>query len=337
MRNRVKYFVLLITFILVFSCMFASYTIFAQERIKIPAMNFTTAGTTGSWFPIGAVIVDNVNKKYFEGYPINAIAGEGGVSNPSRVGIGEEEVKFGFTYSTFAKNAIEGKPPYDKAYPNIKAICSLTINVYHFVAAENLNLTKISDVKDGKIKLNFGTGPAGSTELFTSEVLFSEMGLNLVDDIMKWGGKVEAVSNANRDELWQNRHIDVYTSIQVFPSASVTQILMARPGKIIEIDKDLRDNLINKWGYINYTIPSGSYRGQDNPVETIGMSMIIIARSDVPDNVAYLLTKAIAEMKDDLVNTNASFKTWEPEMMPKGVGIEIHPGALQYYKERGWL
>lgn len=185
--------------------------------------------------------------------------------------------------------------------------------------------------------VKFGTGPSGSTELFTSEIIYSEMGLDLVNDIVKWGGKVEKVGNVNRDDLWKDRHINIFTSMQFVPAPAVEQVLMARSADVMEIDEDLRSALINKWGYVNVFIDADTYKGQNNPIETVGLAMIIVARSDVPDEVAYLLTKAIAEMKDDLVNTNASFMEWEPEMMPKGLGIEIHPGALKYYKERGWL
>lgn len=55
------------------------------------------------------------------------------------------------------------------------------------------------------------------------------------------------------------------------------------------------------------------------------------------DEVVYLITKTVAEMKDRLVKVNPAFQRWEPGMMPKGLGIDIHPGAVKYYKERGWL
>ncbi len=88
---------------------------------------------------------------------------------------------------------------------------------------------------------------------------------------------------------------------------------------------------------MDFTIPAGTYKGQDKPLETIGLSMLVFVRDDVSNEVTYRMAKTVAGMKDKLIKVNAAFKKWEPEMMTKGLGIEVHPGALKYYKERGWL
>jgi TRAP transporter TAXI family solute receptor len=307
----------------------------AQEKIEIPHMNWSTGSVGGSWFPIGSMIADSVNKTYFKGYPITAIPGAGGVGNPKRVAIGDAVVRFGISYAPFLKSAVAGTPPYDKAYPNLKAVCSLITNAFHFVGAKNLEVNTMRDIKERKIPLKVGTGSSGSTELFTIQAIFSELGLSL-KDLEGWGGKVEYAATSSRVNLWKDRHIDAWEAFINPPASAVSQVLMARDGNLIGLEKSLRDSLIQKWGYVDFVIPAGTYKGQDKPIETIGLSMVVFARDDVTDQVAYLLAKTVAEIKDKLVKVNAAFKKWEPEMMSKGFGIDVHPGALKYYKERGW-
>jgi len=307
----------------------------AQEKIEVPHMNWSTGSVGGSWFPIGSMIADTVNKRYFKGYPITAIPGAGGVGNPKRVAIGDASVRFGISYAPFLKSAVSGKPPYDKAYPNLKAICSLLTNAFHFVGAKDLKIKTIGEIKDRKIPLRMGTGSSGSTELFTIQAIFEEMGISL-KDLEKWGGKVEYAATSSRVNLWKDRHIDAWEAFINPPASAVAQVLMARSGNLIGLEKSLRDVLKQKWGYVDFVIPAGTYKGQDEPIETIGLSMVVFARDDVPENVAYLMAKTVAEMKDKLVKVNAAFKKWEPEMMSKGFGIDTHPGALKYYRERGW-
>jgi len=332
MKSKVKCFLLLISFFLLFCCITSEN--FAQEKITVPTMNLVSGQTGGTWFPLAAIIADYVNQKYFEGFPITALPG-GGVANAKTVAKGEGGVVLGMTYPPIAKLATEGSDPFEEAYTNIKAVCALTRNVYHLLVTKNLGFTKVSDFI-GK-RINIATGAPGSMELFTTENVFIKMGVNLNDVSKKWGGKVEKAGTTNRINSWKDRHSNVFATMQYVPNATVPQILQAQPANFVEIDKYLRDALINRWGYLESVIPAGSYEGQGDPVKTVGCPSIIIARSDAPDDAIYLLTKAIAEMKDELVLANASFEKWEPEMMPIGLGIEIHPGALKYYKERGWL
>jgi TRAP transporter TAXI family solute receptor len=308
----------------------------AEEKISIPPMNFSTAGVGGGWFPIGSAISDNLNKMFFKGYPITGVPGAGGVGNPKRVSIGEGQVKFGFSYAPFLMSAVAGKPPYDKAYPNLKAVCGLITNAFHFIGAKDLNIMTVSDIKKRKIPLRLGTGPSGSTELFAMQAIFEAMGLSL-DDLVKWGGKIEKVLTSGRTDLWKDRHIDAWEGFINPPSSAVTQVLMARPGNLIGLEKPLRDALIKKWGFVDYILPAGIYKGQDKPLETLGLTMVLFARDDVPDNIAYLMAKGVSQMKDKLIKVNAGFTNWKPEGMCNGLGIETHPGAMKFYKEKGWL
>lgn len=308
----------------------------AQEKIKIPHINFSTGSVGGGWFPIGTMIADTTNKQHFKGYPITSIPGAGGVGNPKRVAIGEGEVKFGISYAPFLKSAVAGQPPYDKPYTNLKAVCSLITNAFHFIGDKRLNIRMMREIKDRKIPLKFGTGPPGSTELFTIEAIFAALGIGF-SDIEKWGGKVERAGTSQRVDLWKDRHIDAWEAFINPPAAAVTRVLMARKGNLIGLEKPLREALKKKWGYVDFTMAAGTYKGQDKPLETIGLSMLVFVRDDVSNEVTYRMAKTVAGMKDKLIKVNPAFKKWEPKMMTKGLGIAVHPGALKYYKERGWL
>ncbi len=88
------------------------------------------------------------------------------------------------------------------------------------------------------------------------------------------------------------------------------------------------------------SMPAGSWKGQDKEIQTVGANQCILIRSDTPDDVAYILTKAICENKPRLVETVAIAETsffpetaWEPNAL----GAPIHPGAERYYREMGYM
>lgn len=53
---------------------------------------------------------------------------------------------------------------------------------------------------------------------------------------------------------------------------------------------------------------------KDHPIDTVGLPMVFFAREDVSDEVVYLITKTVAEMKDRLVKVNPAFQRWEPDL-----------------------
>jgi TRAP transporter TAXI family solute receptor len=321
-------------FIIVFYMLGGAAQTVAEDKIQAPQMAFTLGSPTGGWMAIGSTIADEVNKRCFEGYPLTAIPGAGGVGNPKRVGIGKQSIKFGFSYAPFLRLAVAGKPPYDKAYTNLKGICSLTRNGLQFVFSKDLNMKSLKEIKEKKIPLRIGVGPTGSGDLFVVETVLGEIGVTL-DDIKGWGGKVEYVFGANRVNLWKDRHINASGWQATLPSPLVADAMLSRQGDFVQLEESFRDLLKEKWGFEDFAIPSGTYKGQDYDVHSVGLSINVFVRDDVSEEIVYRFTKTIAEMKETLVQGHPGFKKWEPEGMTT-VGIDYHPGALKYYKERGW-
>jgi len=48
------------------------------------------------------------------------------------------------------------------------------------------------------------------------------------------------------------------------------------------------------------------------------------------------MTKAVAENMDRVAAVEPSLKTFNVKEMAQSVGVPIHPGAMKYFKERGW-
>ncbi|MDT9081471.1 TAXI family TRAP transporter solute-binding subunit, partial [Escherichia coli] len=61
--------------------------------------------------------------------------------------------------------------------------------------------------------------------------------------------------------------------------------------------------------------------------------------ASLDEEKAYQITKALVENAETMGNAHAAWKLFKPEdaWKPENVGIELHPGAVRYYKERGWM
>ena len=69
----------------------------------------------------------------------------------------------------------------------------------------------------------------------------------------------------------------------------------------------------------------------------VASNVILIVREDMPEAIAYSITKTIAENFDRYIVVTKAMAMGKVNEMGKDVGFPYHPGALKYYKEKGWV
>jgi len=63
----------------------------------------------------------------------------------------------------------------------------------------------------------------------------------------------------------------------------------------------------------------------------------VVTHEKVPDEVVYDMVKTVFERLDDLKASHAAFRHLDPKLMLQGLSAPFHPGAIKYYKEKGWM
>lgn len=305
----------------------------AQTK-KHDQVQIISGSPTGSWFPIASAAAELTNANY-EGQPISVVPGAGGVGNPLRVGTGQSDI--GVSYGPFLKLAQQGPNDlYTEAFPKLRAIAGMTSNKLHLVGDASA-VVDLASLSGKKPKIRVGTGPKGSTELFTMEEVLNAYGVSF-DDIDSWGGRVDQLNTGGRTDAWNNRQLDMVNFFINDPAARVIELMSGRNGsKLLDINDKIASLLVKEWGMIEFTIPANTYPNQTADVRTVGMPFVFFTTTDLDDELIYNFTKAIAENHERLKATHAAFNTWKPEDMANGLGIEIHDGAKKYYRERGWI
>ena len=82
------------------------------------------------------------------------------------------------------------------------------------------------------------------------------------------------------------------------------------------------------------TIAAGTYKGQDKPVNTVGVPVGAFTTTDMDDETAYFITRNFWQQREALAKDNPWWAGVSPEMVNQ-LGTRLHPGALKYYKEAG--
>ena len=107
--------------------------------------------------------------------------------------------------------------------------------------------------------------------------------------------------------------------------------------KYLELAPDLRAKLAKDLFLEQQNIPLGLFRGVDRPIPTVARTgAVIYGRTDMPDEFAYTLAKAMDEHQDLLQWTHMNF-SYNWRTVWKAFDVPLHPGAARYYKERGYM
>ena len=180
---------------------------------------------------------------------------------------------------------------------------------------------------------HISVGAAGSTTVDEATVHLSLLGKTLDDlkaEYMGTSESADAISNKQLDGVWV---------MAGTPNAAVTQIMTTTDAKILPIPAETVEALkVNYPWYASYTIPAGTYAGQDEDVPTSAVKLTLFITADVDEETVYQMTKTFWENWDMLTETHAALKKASlEEACTDLAGVPIHEGAARYYREVGGL
>jgi uncharacterized protein len=191
-------------------------------------------------------------------------------------------------------------------------------------------VTKFADFK-GK---RFNVGNPGSGTLASMEELLAKLGWTKADFSLAAELKADEQGTA----LCDNK-IDGFFYGVGHPSAAIQDPTTACGAKLISLSGPAVDTLVKEHPYYaKVAIPGGMYANNPNPTETYGVLATIITSAKVADTTVYALVKAVFENFDEFKKLHPAFGHLDPkDMIKNGLSAPLHPGAIKYYKEKGWM
>ena len=114
--------------------------------------------------------------------------------------------------------------------------------------------------------------------------------------------------------------------------------IMNAGGKLVGLSEEQIETVSTKFPFLlPMEIPAGSYPGQKTALKTVGSYSYLLARADLPEDIAYRLTRAIHRAQPSLAARLKQGRDTLPENTWKAArdADRIHPGALRYLSEIG--
>jgi len=305
----------------------------AQQPVNLA---FATLDTGSAWYVYGATMAEILRKALPPGSNVDVKPRAGGVGNPRLVA--KNETPLGFAFTVTNRWAYEGKEAYTEKLENIRALVG-GLDTYYLVAvaSKKLSVGSVRDIKERKLPVKIYTQPIGALGEFAGRQLLRAIGTSYAD-IKTLGGTTTHVGYNVIVDAFKDGRADVLFAVITPKHPSVTEI--ANDGNVVflGLDADTTKALL-PLGYVAATMPANTFKGQPEPVATVGFPTVLITNKELPEAVAYTVTKTILDSKEALVRGHAGLAQFDPATawQPDKVGIPLHPGAEKAYREKGWM
>jgi len=84
-------------------------------------------------------------------------------------------------------------------------------------------------------------------------------------------------------------------------------------------------------------VPANTYKGLEREVTTPAVMAMMVARTELPEDLVYRFTKAIFDDLAQFHAAHAAAKHLTLQTALNGMPIKLHPGAEKFYREKGAL
>lgn len=212
---------------------------------------------------------------------------------------------------------------YQKGY---KAVASLYTEACQIVVRNDSGITSVDDLINKTVSV-------GASESGTEKN---------AEQILKMSGIAdELINKVNMDYTeaaakLKNGDIDAFFCTAGTRTGVIEQLSKECDISLISLDDKCIDKMLSAYSLCEkYTIPAGTYQGQDADVTTIGIKAVLIARQSLSDDVIKNVTKILYEHADDFKYATSLDITFNVKEAANGVDIPFHSGAADYYTENG--
>lgn len=301
---------------------FLALPAFAQDREGWPSsLSFSTGSQGGVYFIWGSGIATMIGEKL--DIPSSVEITGGSVQNISLME--SEETLLAFTTAGAAQEAMNGEnelmPGYE--FTSMRALFPMYQTPFQGVVMAGSGVSSYEEL-EGK-RVNFG--PASGTSGTYWPRYFDKMGIS-----------VKASFSGASDGAGQlaDGLVDAFVYAAGIPNGAFSQLAIENDVEFLPLSEENITAFIEAVPSLQrFDMPAGTYNGQDEAISTVAMWNFGIAHKDIPDDLAYEITKMVMEGNARMVQIHSSAAAATLENWDKNTVLPYHRGAIRYYEEQG--
>lgn len=286
-------------------------------------MTMGTGGSAGTYYGYGGVLGQYIKNK--ADIDVTVVATDGSKANIQGIAAGDYQL--GTVQSDVMAYAWEGTRSFESTGK---------VDAFRVVAglyAESVQLVtmdpSIKSVKDLAGK-SVSIGAPGSGVYFNACDVLAAAGLTENDIVAQYQ------SFADSTDALKDGKIDAAFIVAGAPTPAITELCTTNSAYLVPIDGEVAENIMASCPfYTVFSIPAGTYPGQDEDVATVTVKATLIVSADAKDDDVYNLTKAIFDNMEDIAKENGKGAELSIENATSGMTAPFHKGAAKYFAEKG--
>jgi TRAP transporter TAXI family solute receptor len=286
-------------------------------------LSIATGGTGGVYYPLGGgfatVVRENVS-----GYDASVQETNASVDNMLLIGDGQADLAL--VLADTAAEAVAGEGDFEEPV-DACAMGRLYDNYTQLVTDTDSGITSVEDLAGKRVSLG---APGSGTEIIALRIL-EAAGIDPDNDIEREQLGVDETTAALRDNT-----IDAGFWSGGLPTGALVEY--ATTGDMVLVPTaDYTDALVDRFGDFYFTgdIPSGAYEGQDDAVPTIVVSNVLVAPTDMPEDLQNQITAAIFDNREQLIEVHPAAEELDAATADDIDFMDICPGSQTYFDEQG--
>lgn len=298
-----------------------------ETPVATPAnLAMATGGTSGTYYSYGGTIATILNDANI-GVTINVNSTGASGENVQLINTGDAQLAIlqndVLSYSFNGTGTWEGLDPIT----NTAVLACLYPEQIQLVALANAGISSVADLA-GK---NVSTGDIGSGVETNARQILEAYGLSF-NDINR-----SSLGFGDSSTAMQDGSLDAVFITSGAPNAAVQELSASRDIVVIPIDGAEAAQLMADYPfYAESEITTDHYPFLSANVPTLTVQATLICSTDMDEEVAYNITKALFENVDAIRAANPDKGAYlSPDYAIQGVPIALHPGAARYYEECG--
>lgn len=286
-------------------------------------MTMGTGGTAGTYYAFGGVLGQYI--KNSAGIDVTAVSTDGSKANIQSIASGDYQL--GLVQSDVMSYAWEGSRSFesDGKVDSFRVVAGLYAEAVQLITMDP-SIQSVADLAGKSVSI----GAPGSGVYFNAIDVLAAAGLT-ENDI-----KAQYQSFDDSADALKDGKIDAAFIVAGAPTAAITELCTTNDAFLVPIDGDIAAKLMADCPfYTTYSIPAGTYAGQDADVATVTVKATLIVSANASEDDVYNLTKAIFDHTDAIAAENGKGAELTLENATSGMTAPFHAGAAKYFAEKG--
>lgn len=281
-------------------------------------------GSSGGTMYVYCGGVASVCKKAIKNMDVMVEATGGGGANVEMLKTGEVDMAIVDASQVYEKfygiNLAEGEKTED--YANMRTLIPTYMHHYILFTTTDTGIQTVEQCAG----LDIPVGPLGGSGDACQKAVFNTLDIPYTMLSGKWNDCVTDLADGR---------VKAATVSTGHPSSPITDLETKRDVVYLELTDEQRAKINEVYPYyLDTFIPKGMYRSMTEDYHTVGNWVCLFVTTEMSDEVAYAITKAVMENHDDMLAAHAAAKYTIPENAAQ-LPLPLHPGAIKYYEEVG--